>query len=453
MKRFFEDFLMTNNANLSTYMKPKKRIFKIILLSVVITILGIGLWVGLTAFNTFKKITAFSKGNNSLFSFLGDSNKTQLKGEKEGRTNILLLGMGGKNHPGGTLSDTIIVISINWQTKQTAFLSIPRDLWVQIPDYGWAKINNAFAHGEANQKTTGGGGQVASETVSKILDIPIHYFVSVDFEGFKKIVDTVGGVDIYVEKDINDPYYPAANMINYDPFKIQAGQHHMDGTLALKYARSRETTSDFDRSKRQQIVLAAIKQKVLSLNILANPKKVTDLLNILGDHLRTNLSISEIKSLWDTIKDIDTSKMINRVLDTSESGPLTATQDQRGYIIVPRKGIGNYTDLQKIAKNIFATSSESTTNDLEIEVLNGSGKSGKAADLADQLKSEGYNVAKIGDATKIYENSVVYNCSGKVAETIVKEIAEMVDATSNTKTSCGTIDIQVIVGENYLPAR
>lgn len=434
-----------HQQNIESYKKPKRKTLKIILLTILLVILGIGIWVGVSAFTALKKITALSAGNNFL-SFLGDSRQT-LKGESDGRTNILLLGMGGKSHPGGMLSDTMIVLSINWKTKKLAMISIPRDLYVQIPGYGWSKINAAYSHGEQNAKTTGGGGQVSSEIVSDILDIPIHYFVSLDFEGFKKIVDTVGGIDVYVDKAISDPYYPAANMIDYNPFKISQGQHHLDGETALKYARSRETTSDFDRSERQQKVMVATKEKILTLGFLSNPKKVTDLLTILGKHIKTNLSINEIKSLFESLKDLDTQNITNKVFDTSAESPLTSTSDSRGYIILPKKGMGNYIDLQKIAKNIF---NSANTGDFTIEVLNGSGKSGQATKAADTLEEKSYKVAKIDDAEKTYENSIVYNCAGVKADTIVKDIADILNAQQDTKTTCNNYDILVIVGQSAL---
>jgi len=439
---------MQNTTDLSTYTKPKRKTLKIIIISIVVVILGIGLWVGLTAFNAIKKITALSSGNNSLFSFLGDANKSQIKGESEGRTNILLLGMGGKNHPGGNLTDSMILVSIDWKSKKIAMINIPRDLWVQIPGYGSAKINEAYTHGEQNSKTTGGGGQVASDIVSKIFGVPVHYFVTMDFQGFKDIVNSVGGLDINVDKAINDPLYPASDMVHYDPFSISAGMHHMDGDIALKYARSRETTSDFDRSRRQQQVILAIKEKIMSLNILANPKKLTDLMNIVGDHLRMNMSVAEIKSLWDSIKDIDTSNIINEVLDTSADGPLTSSTSSGGaYIIIPKKGANNYTDLQELAKNIFGGSAQSS--DLKIEVLNGSNKSGVATSAANKLKTAGYTVANVGDSSTKITNSVVYNCSGSEVGSSVTKIAEMFSATTKTKTNCGTIDIQLVVGSSY----
>lgn len=442
--------MFRQNPAVSNYTRPKKRFLKGILLGLILIVLGTGLWVGVAALSSLKKITG-AEGNGSFLSFLGDFSKDTLKGQAEGRTNILLLGMGGKKHPGGMLSDTIIVVSINWSDKKIALMSLPRDLWVNIPNYGNAKINEAYAYGEQNSKITGGGGKVAGDVVGKVLDIPIHYFVSVDFDGFKKMVDTVGGVDIYVEKDIYDPYYPAANMIDYDPFKISAGLRHMDGALALKYARSRKTTSDFDRSKRQEQVLVAVKEKTMTLGTLGNPKKVTELLGILGEHIRTNLAVGEIKTLWEQIKDFDTEHLINKVFDTASDGPLTSTQDERGYIVIPRKGLNNFTDLQKIAKNIFnQETAEAANRQLKIEVLNGTNKSGVASQVSQLLKSYGYNVTKVGDATQKYDNSTIYNCSTKDAEQTAKDLADTLKAEVKTKTYCQNIDIQIIIGQNNL---
>jgi len=330
-----------------------RKIVKWFVLAFLLVGLGIGSWIGYTANSALKRITDDPGNNSSLFSFLGDFSSNNLKGKAQGRTNILLLGMGGKNHPGGMLSDTMIVLSINYSDNKIGLISVPRDLWVPIPGFGSAKINEAYADGEKSKKTTGGGGALASRTVENVFGIPIHYWVSADFDGFKKAIDTLGGVDIYVEKSIYDPYYPAPNMINYEPFKIDAGEHHMDGALALKYARSRETTSDFDRSHRQQQVMTAMKDRVFSLGFVSNPKKITDMLNILGDHVRTNMQAEEMRTFWEVMKTLDTENIISEVLDTTPGGPLVDTSDTRGYYIYPRKGITNFTDLQIIAKDLF----------------------------------------------------------------------------------------------------
>lgn len=439
---------------LSDYKKPKRKKWKIILISVVVVLLGIGFWLGLSAYSAMKKITSLS--GDSLFNVFSKSSQ-EIKGQSEGRTNILLLGMGGSNHPGGTLSDTMIVLSIDWQTKKMAMISLPRDLWVKVPGLGYSKINGAYSYGEQNSKSTGGGGQVSSQVVSEVLGIPVHYFTRIDFDGFKKIIDTLGGVDINVDKAINDPLYPAANMINYDPFSISAGEHHLDGATALKYARSRETTSDFDRSRRQQQVIKAIKDKIMTLDVLANPKKLTDLMGIVGDHLRTNLSAGEIKTLAGAQKGLDTQNTISQVFDTAADGPLTSTTDSRGYVILPKKGMGNYADLQEIAKNIFTKpptevqgATTSKTNS-KIEILNASNKFGVATVVSNSLKKQGYTVNKVGDAANKYNYSIVYGCNN-TSQTTAWEIAKNLKFRINYKTNCGGMDIQIVVGADYVTA-
>lgn len=449
---------MVIRHNVDQIIKPKRKTFKIVLLSILAVILGIGIWVGVSAYSAVSRVTALSGGGN-LFSLITNNNNT-LQGQAEGRTNILIMGMGGKNHPGGSLSDTMIVMSIDWKTKKTAMISVPRDLWVSIPGYNTAKLNEAYYYGEKNSKTTGGGGKVTSDMMNKILGIPIHYFVAVDFNGFKNMIDTVGGIDVTVDQNLYDPYYPADNMIDYSPFKITAGDHHLDGATALKFARSRETTSDFDRSKRQQKVIAALKLKLMTAGVLANPVKVTELLNTLGSHVTTNMSVNDIKSFWDLIKDFDLSNITNKVLDTSAGSPLVSSTSSGGaYIILPKKGANNYTDLQAIAKNIFtdttsATGTTGTTTktnaDPKIQVLNGSGKAGQATLEASILEKEGYTKVTTGNAN-LTPLTAIYNCSAVATQTVADKIAKTLSAKTQTKTSCGSgIDIQVIIGQNAL---
>lgn len=431
--------------------KPRTKTIRWIVFSVLFVLIGLGAWIGSTTFKSINKITADS-GQSSLMS-LFDGSK-QLKGKTEGRTNILLLGNGGAEHGGsGGLTDTMIVLSIDWQSKKVAMLSIPRDLWVKVPVAGhsYSKINAVYSYAEDKKSVTGGGGKVVSKLVSDIFGVPIHYYLTMDFNGFRSMINTVGGIDIYVDKAIYDPYYPADNMIDYAPFKIGVGMHHMDGVLALKYARSRYTTSDFDRSRRQQQVLSALKEKMVSMETMSNPKKVTDIITVLGNHLRTNLSVSEIQTLSNEIKTIDTTNMINKVLSNETGGPLVhPEEDERGWILIPKLGIGIYTDLQTIAKNIFNVEVEPKP-ELKIEVLNGTGKAGVAAQVTQLLKTYGYNVAKVGNATVTsVTQTIIYNCAGVSADATIKSITGVLSAVTKPKTGCGNIDIQILVGESSL---
>ena len=202
---------------------------------------------------------ANSKLNKTL-GFLGqikqfaeNRNKT-LEGEKDDRINILIMGMGGKYHEGSYLTDTIMIASIKPSTKQVSLVSLPRDLQVEIPGYGWRKINNANAFGEINNE--GYGAELARQVVEKSFDMDIHYYIRIDFTGFEEIVDSLNGIDVMVDSAFTDYQYPTEDK-KYQIVSFRAGPQTMYGEEALKYARSRHSGmngegSDFARSKRQQ---------------------------------------------------------------------------------------------------------------------------------------------------------------------------------------------------------
>ncbi len=403
--------------------------------------MGIGTWVGASAYRAISKVTSPSSGHNNLLSLIKANNSSTLLGQNDGRTNILLLGMGGGNHPGANLSDTMEVLSIDWKTNQLAMISVPRDLEVQIPGHGYDKINAANADG---------GGELSSKVVSQILGIPIHYYITLNFSGFVSIIDSVGGIDINVPQAIYDPMYPAYDNGPYTLFKLSAGEHHLTGAVALQYARSRETTSDFDRAKRQQMIMEALKTKFLSLNFLTNPVKVTSLLNTLGNNLRMTLSVNESYALWTEIKGIDTNGMITKVLDDSADNVLTDQSNSLGYVLIPKKGLNDYSDLQTVAQNIFTV----TTNiNPTITVINGSGKAGQATIEANILKtSYGYSRVTVKDTIKTAFSSVL-NCSGISTQTAANNIAQSLGITAQTGTSCGNGDIQITLGQDILTVR
>lgn len=408
-------------------------------------------WFAAGPILALRKIQDPQDGGQSFLGFIGNIvSGAQLKGEADGRINVLLLGVGGKNHPGGTLADTIQVVSINTKDKQVAILSIPRDLRVTIPGAGTNKINYAHAYGELNPKT-GGGPAVIRQVVASVTGLPIHYYVRLDFEGFSKLVDALGGVDITVEKAINDPFYPAADMIRYDPFSISAGQHHMNGETALKYVRSRETTSDFDRSKRQQQMLEALKDRALTLNILANPRKVNEIAAILGQHVRTDLTTWEITRVVElAAREVKSYSLITRVLSSGSGEPLVGV-NEGGYYLVPRTG--NFKEIQDIAKNIFTEFAISQER-AAIEIVNASGKSATLTSVATSLKNQGYNVVKTRTAESTQATSALINYSGGTKPNTLKLLAQRfsVKASTQTKPNGSTIDISLILGTDYRPS-
>jgi len=378
--------------------------------------------------------------------FKSSKNTSALRGEGDGRINILLLGMGGANHPGGTLTDTIMVISIDPNDKSLAMLSIPRDLYVPIAGTKQSsKINEVYSIGE--KEKAGNGPVLLKETVGNILDLPIHYYVVVDFYGFVKFVDQIGGVDVLVDKNLYDPYFPDANMQGYDPFYIKAGQQHLDGAVALKYARSRETTSDFDRAARQQKIIAAVKEKCLTANFLANPKKILDVVQIVGDHVRTDFTASEIIALADLAKQIDSSKTISKVLTSATDGELVSDSSSGTYYLMPKDK--SWEQIRAIAHEIF-TDPNLRQENAKIEVLNASSTAGLGSKLAQNLKSYNYNVVSIKTADKKQTKTEIIDYTNGQKSVTLNFLKNRLNTSVTKKTQAdSSVDITIIIGDDY----
>lgn len=203
--------------------------------------------------------------------------------DKHERVNLLLLGIDEISDGLPARSDTMIIVTINPETKQVGMLSIPRDLLVSIPNYGADKINAAYAYGSSTPLT---GAGLARATVEFNFGIPIHYVVEVDFDGFEKIVDTLGGVTIDVPAPVKDDEYPSENY-NYTRVYFTTGLQHLTGKQALRYSRTRHDDGDFARGNRQQQVLIALREQGLRLNLIS---KAAQLLDELGNTFRTDLS-------------------------------------------------------------------------------------------------------------------------------------------------------------------
>jgi len=383
-------------------------------------------------------------------------------GFEEERVNILVMGRGGDSHPGGSLTDSMIVVSIRPKEKKTALLSIPRDLIVPIKEHDEDKINSVFADGyndyiksSCKNKVTnacrdsafGAGANFTRETTENILGINIKYYIVVDFDGFTKLVDALGGVDINVEKNLYDPLFPDKSMKGYEPFNIKAGNHHMDGELALKYARSRETTSDFDRSARQQKIIQGLREKALQSGILTNPKKIMDIVNIVGDHIRTNMSPSDLRTLADLLKDFDNSKAISKVLSNGATGLLIDDTSTGTYYLRPRDG--DFTNVKDLAQNIF-NEQEAVAPQSKIEVLNGTNSSGLATKLSNELKKQGFSSVSIGNADTKYLYSVIYDYSdGKYQSDLALIKKEINSSVVKKEKPNSNVDFSIVIGADY----
>lgn len=206
--------------------------------------------------------------------------------------NILLLG--SDRRPGEswqTRSDAIIVVRIEPARQRVALLSFPRDLIVNIPGYGYGRINAATVYGDLYPQL-GGGSELARETVSELLDLTIHHVVRIDFNAFTTAIDAIGGINIVVEKELYDPRYPTMDY-GYMVAHFLPGPQHMDGETALIYSRLRHVDSDYHRARRQQQVIQAIMQRVREQNILGQVEMLANLSSALRDDIQTDLSLEQ----------------------------------------------------------------------------------------------------------------------------------------------------------------
>lgn len=357
--------------------------------------------------------------------FLAESADRELKGEDRDRINILLLGVGGKNHDGGQLSDTIMIASYKPTTKQLGLFSIPRDLAVPIENMGWRKINSINAFAESREP--GSGGLASSQSIGHLLNAPIDYYIRVDFDGFEKIIDDVGGVDVLVERTLDDYSYPIRGReedpnyySRFEHLHVDAGWQHMDGELALKFARSRHGVggegTDFARARRQQKILEAVREKILSANTLLNPAKVTSIINDLNSNISTNLKIWEIVKLFGLIKNIESDSIINQVLDNSPSGLLVdSVGDNGAYILSPRSG--DFSEITYLFANLLGAPKsddgkevKKPKEEIKVTILNGTWINGLGSRLAVDFEQEGINVVEIGNSSRHnFEKTVIYD--------------------------------------------
>ncbi len=310
--------------------------------------------------------------------------------KSDDNVNILFLGIGGGKHEGPNLSDTIIFASINQAKNKVTLVSVPRDLWV--PDLS-AKINSAYSQGEETR--VGGGLVLAKAVVSKIIGQPVDYAVRVDFAGFVKAVNTVGGIDVNVENALDDYIYPVEGKeddsckktdgeirdftdkiatdsasteedlalffpCRYEYIHFSKGQNHMTGIDALQFVRSRHALgnegTDFARSSRQQKIIKAFKDKVFSIGTLINPAKVLGLYDILQSSIDTDIKQDEFDDFIRLGQKLRTADIKSSVIDFGDlekgrAGLLVNPQPSQDYkfawILIPRVGNGNFTEIQK----------------------------------------------------------------------------------------------------------
>lgn len=406
----------------------------------------------------------------------------QLQGESDGRINILLLGMGGEGHEGPNLTDTIMVASIEPKQNKVALLSIPRDLLVPLPKYGWRKINSANAFGEMDSR--GHGADFARTALEGLLGIDIPYYVRVDFAGFKSVVDSVDGVDVNIEHGFTDYTYPT-NDYGVQVVTFKKGWTHLSGEEALKFTRSRHGNngegSDFARAARQQKVLSALKDKLLTASTFKSPSTVTNTMAALQSNITTNLQIGEILRLARVAQKVTPADIMRKVVDASPGSPLVESSYGGAYVLVPRND--DWGGLRSLASDIFRLGTADTSDSTpppsaltttsgtkppvsaapaekpRVEIQNGSGTPGQAQTFGKKLSANGFQIVKIGNADSFdYSESVIFDLTkGKKGA----ELAKLKTATNASQTKAGPpgglaenatngVDFVFVIGKNAM---
>ena len=428
--------------------KKSRKIKKWILIILFLAILGVGAFYGIRAYNSIRNIFA---GNQNILNLLGGMQGELLRGEIDGRVNVLLLGVGDEDHAGANLSDTIILASYDVKSKSVAMISIPRDLYVRLPGGGFGKINSVHAIGE--QKKEGNGPEYAIKAVEDVTGVPVHYYARIDFTGMKDIVDSMGGVEVDVERSFCDYEYEGRSWRN--PVCFRAGVQNMNGETALMFARSRKAAgpegSDFARSIRQQKILMAIKDKALSRETALNPGRALATLEATGKHLKTNLGMAEVARVYEISREINTETVVSKKLDPESGLVVPSNSFQSGYILIPSLGRGNFSQIHKFVENIFLTIGIKKEAP-KIALLNGTWSTGIFNGLDDGLKSSGFEVVSQGPATNRNHTTtqIIDFTEGKKPESI-KYLEEKFGVLSkkSEKTQNQVYEIRVILGSDF----
>jgi LCP family protein required for cell wall assembly len=275
------------------------------------------------------------------------------------RTNLLIMGYGGGTHDGSYLTDSLLVVSLLPQSRHTSLVSIPRDLWVQNPYTTQSKINAIYTVASNGNQNPPDGGKAMTDTVSTITGLSVKYWMTIDFTGFRKLIDSIGGVDVNVPDSFSADY-PANDDpkidASYKVVQFTKGNQHMDGETAIEYARARKTIdnpaegTDFARSARQQIIIKAAMSKIRQLSTWP---KIFDALNALQDTIRTNLSLLDLVQFT---LDMDLESSQTARIGLSYDNVLTdGTSSDGQSIVIPKDGDWNdwTTVASFVQKNLY----------------------------------------------------------------------------------------------------
>ncbi len=326
----------------------------------------------------------------------------------------------------------------------------------------YQKINAAYESGKykylgkndisnANTKAIQAGFDAADSTIERVMGVPIHYNVLVDFQAFRQAIDTVGGITINAPEQLYDPTMAWEN--DHSPIIAKIGINNFDGKHALNYVRSRETSSDFARSQRQRAVMLALKDKVTNLGVLANPVKISSLLNDFGDNVKTDISLSDMQRMVAIMKKIPSSQIQSVGLTDGGNNFLTTGNMNGLSIVQPRAGLEDYTAIQAFIRSKLKDG-YITQENANVTILNGTVTPGLATDKATELKTYGYNIGTVDNApTPDYDTTQIIDLSHGNKKYTLNYLKQRYSVTTTTTTLPtgivqGTADIVIILGQD-----
>lgn len=337
----------------------KKIIIKKVIIGIIAAVFIAGIWYGARANQAMENISTndgsfiqrilhlLPLDNSFIFTLPVETSILEEPDTMEKRVNFLILGMRGKDDPnGGLLADSSIIVSIRPFDNKIALISVPRDLFVFMPGLNEnRKINEAYEIGE--KQTPGKGLEYAKSIFSNVSGVPVHFAVIVNFKAFKDLIDSLGGVELNLQKPFVEAVPFEEGSIN-----LPAGRQIIDGDTALLYTRARMSSSDFDRSRRQQEVIKAIYGKAAKTGIILNPYRLNKLLNIMEANARTDMQVWEMEEAVKLFSGIKNPDIKTKVIDTGSEKLLYSTYSSEGAFILLPTG-DDYIKIHEVIKNIF----------------------------------------------------------------------------------------------------
>lgn len=362
--------------------------------------------------------------------------------------NIVLMGSDKLSGDNGWRTDSLIVVSVDPTMPSVSLLSIPRDLFVYVPGWKMSRINTADAHG-ARAGYPGGGPGLVKATIEYNLGIRVHYFARVDFEGFIKLIDTLGGVDVVVDCGLHDTFPDPEAEQGQTDIDLEPGVHHLDGKLALWYSRSRWNTNDYDRGRRQQRVLRGTWAQIKQLGALT---RLPELWDELTQTVQTDLALDDALWLASVAGRLDTNTAIkSRFIDgTVLQAWLTPEGAQVQLPVYERLG-------PLIAEALAPPDTGQARQGLaRVEVLNGTVWTDWAILAADRLLWEGFEVVSIGQADRgDYQQTLIVDLLETSKGSPVSRLTRVLRVDSANILSAdgdgSEVDFRVIVGYDYQP--